>query len=613
MSNNGAEKNSEHTLVLSSEYTSSGITGSNTDFTVHLKNSSHGSLMAAQLVYAQIPNCFDNVREGLNSFNIYESSTDTTTTITVPPGRYTESELIDKIREVFFTLYPTSPEHVVPGWINMEFSNQNPFSTNSRFLLSVDRFIEVVEEHTFDPVFLQEPTADMLQSPHVFPSNYISPIITAVPPVIPTGLGDSYVGMWMTVKQTCTLKGAFLPAMELNPNFQGDPNNIIKCRIFKMTYGNVPGVNPGVLPPSDFDVPDYASLRPYTDQFTLSLTYQTQQLNFYNTVVGNENERPNVVMEPGYYFIGHIQSSNRLNNYIDWGINFNVAGYSEVDGVTNIHTIGTDATFIQTLFVDSDPKKQPPQQNIYPFQFSSPLQAGQGLTSVNNDNEDVTNTDELFFSTTTSSGVDISAVLGFVSVGDILYLQDSADSANNQSWMVTGPPMQDPHPGFVFPVTLADSNGLGTTGWNNDQIVYLVGGWTPVPYPGIKMSEMRLGENTSYLFDGARGIASPQFLSAGFTVRTMGASGSVILTSPTAGSPDDLLTHVLGFTNGQSITTQENTYGSIRAASPSDLLGPQTVFIRSTCFGEAKALGPHNGEFVDTNIMGIVSLANVPW
>lgn len=101
MSDNDADNNSEHTLVLSSEHVSSGLTGSNTNFTIHLRNSSHGHVTAAQLVYAQIPNAFNNVIEGLNSFTIQDVAPfygiTRTVNITIPPGRYDINDLTTTI------------------------------------------------------------------------------------------------------------------------------------------------------------------------------------------------------------------------------------------------------------------------------------------------------------------------------------------------------------------------------------------------------------------------------------------------------------------------------------------------------------------------------------
>ena len=93
---------------------------------------------------------------------------------------------------------------------------------------------------------------------------------------------------------------------------------------------------------------------------------------------------------------------------------------------------------------------------------------------------------------------------------------------------------------------------------------------------------------------------------------------TVTLTSPTSNSPGDLLTRVMGFTNGQSATTSDSRAGGnqeTRADNTMNMSGPQTVFVRSTCFGESKAIGPSDvaGEMIDTSIMGIVSMANVPW
>lgn len=481
MSNKDAERNSEHTLVLSSEYTSSGTTSSNTDFTVHLKNSSHGSLLAAQMVYAQIPNCFDNVREGLNSFNIYESSTDTTTTITVPPGRYSNNELRELLLTIFADAYPATPDHPVSSWISMTYEADN------RFHLNVDMGGDEDFTGTFDAELLSEPMADLLTTQSVFPQNYIRQVVLGQDGVY----DNSYVGMWMTVKQRCRLVGATTAAAQINPNPNPDPSHFLTCRIFTMVYTG-PSVYPNVVPPSDYDLAQASIIRPWSDEFTMSVTSQSN----YQYRYGNFTGTPQVIMEPGYYFIGYKQGFQNADGY-GHGIDFDVAGAygtSPIANVADIHELGKDDDIIQTRYNDNDPKKQP----------------------------------------------------------------------------------------SLFP-TFAG--------------------------PGVKMTEIALEPPYGFYSNNP-----PRFLQVAFFMTTTNVpGGTAILSSPTAGSPDDLLTHVLGFANRQSVETAPHTIGHLHARATPNTSGPQTVFIRSTCFGEAKAMGPSNGEIVDTNIMGIVSLADVPW
>lgn len=595
MSSDDIERRSEHTLVLSSENNSSPHR-SNTDFTVHLQNNNNGSLLASQLVYAQVPNFFDNVREGLNSFNIYESSTDTTTAITVPPGHYSNNELRELLLTIVGDAFPATPEHPIHGWISMTYENDN------RYYLNVDMGGDEDFAGTFDAELLSEPMEDLLTDQSDFPPGYIRK-------VFPVDDGDHYVGMWMTVKQKCRLIGAVTSAEQLNPNPAPDPARAIQCRIFSMTYGGITEVTPGFLPPSEIDVPNYASIRAHSDEFTMSVHSQSNFQYHYGDFTGPPEQR---IMEPGYYFIGYRQGY-QFDEGNGYGVDFSVAGLPDEPPVPppalDIRDLGTDNDIIQTRYSDSDPKKQPAHQNLYPFTYRNPLQNFQGTTSLNRELGAHFSATEIFFSTQTNDMRDISALLMSVSIGDILTLQDPVDPGNFQEWTVNGPPEEVQQPGVVIPATLTFSGGQGNAGWVDGQDVNLRGGFTLEPIPGVKMTAVSLQPPYDFVSNNA-----PQMLQVAFFVTTMRVQGgTTIISSPTAGSPDDLLTQVLGFANRQSIDTPPHTIGHLQSRATVNDSGPQTVYVRSTCFGEAKSMGPNNNQIADTNIIGIVSLADVPW
>ena len=596
MSSDDTERRSEHTLVLSSANNSS-RNRSNTDFTVHLQNNNNGSLLASQLVYAQVPNFFDNVREGLNSFNIYESTTNTNTTVTVPPGHYSNNALRDKLLQIFDGLYPATVEHPVENWITMT------YEADQRYHLNVDMGGDEDFAGTFDAELLSQPMEDLIFDLGIFPPGYI----TSIDPGLD---GDNYVGMWMTVKQKCRLIGAVTMAQQINPTPSPSQSIVVQCRIFKMSYGNTPGIEPGVLPPSEIDVPTYASIIPHSDEFNMLPTSESDFTYHFGTFTGPPEQ---LIMEPGYYFIGYRQGFYIQDEGYGHGIDFYVAGMPDVPpvgGVEDIRELGTNNDIIQTRYTDNDPKKQPAHQNLYRFEFSAPLPGyNEGLTSIDVGLGPPPLATELFFSKRTQDMVFIGDLLMSASIGDILNIQNSLNPADFQSWTVTGPSEEVPGDGVVIPATLTASNGLGTTGWPVGYIVILRGGWTPEPTPGVKMTSVSLQPPYEIISNIA-----PRYLQTVFFVTTMKVpGGTVILSSPTAGSPDDLLTHVLGFANRQSVVTPPHTIGHLQANAVPNTSGPQTVFIRSTCFGESKSMSPNSGEILDTNIIGIVSLSDVPW
>ena len=514
MSNKDAERNSEHTLVLSSEYTSSGTTGSNTDFTVHLKNSSHGHVTAAQLVYTQIPNAFNNVIEGLNSFIVKESFTNTSTTITIPPGRYADiyeiqSAVTTQMRKAFPPPAGQSSSDL-DGWVKFGYDTNTAYTeADRRMTLTADtnKLTRVIRKlNTFQTRLLTEPW------------NYSTPTYTTgylVARSSATPSSTSYVGLWMRVTEQVALTAAY----QLRTQFTdvgAEPLDVITCRIFKMVY-NVPGRDPAVLPPSDIDRPPIstsATFTPYSEPFTMSRTRGVANIYTYSESDNLSALPSSMFMDPGYYLIGCLQGIKNTFYSDERAIDFNVARAMTTfpTACLPISAIGVDtSSWLTTRFTDTDYKKQP------------------------------------------------------------------------------------------FPRAVSDPTAVST---------------------GIKISEATVSTPYYYEGDDNRVWTPPRYLSTSFRLTVVDPPVIITITSPTVGQPGDLLTKTMGFTDGQSVTAKwgDQVSGGIsltsaRAATRHNTLGPQTVFIRSTCFGESKSIGPSHvaGEMIDTSIMGIVSLANVPW
>ena len=85
---------------------------SNCNFTFNMNNHSRaGKPCASHVDYVQIPNMFDNVREGLNT--IVLTIDEQTFTITIPPGYYTTNDLVQ-----FFNTYDLgNPGYTIQGQV----------------------------------------------------------------------------------------------------------------------------------------------------------------------------------------------------------------------------------------------------------------------------------------------------------------------------------------------------------------------------------------------------------------------------------------------------------------------------------------------------------------
>ena len=352
MSNKDAERNSEHTLVLSSEYTSSGITGSNTDFTVHLKNSSHGHVTAAQLVYAQIPNFFNNVESGRNSFVI--TTPTRSVTITIPPGHYSEYNLQQTLVSQMTAAFPDDE-------VNFSIVYDGVQGTGRIALNVKNGQLAIGTTNTFDTTLLSQMYYEYNRTLVALPSR----ILPLYHRSSDTGERDRYGGMWMTVKRRCALTAGFQCAAFTSPDTVNNtpvPAHKITCRIFKMVY-TVDGSN--YSRPSDYDrapsSPVKATIVPHSQPFTMSLTSTGNGLYTFGDVTDLSLLSQDMFMDPGYYFIGYLPSMKVSTAYADLGIDFNVARTSVFTApATNINTIGTDNAVLQTRWVaDPDPKKQP--------------------------------------------------------------------------------------------------------------------------------------------------------------------------------------------------------------------------------------------------------------
>lgn len=84
---------------------------------------------------------------------------------------------------------------------------------------------------------------------------------------------------------------------------------------------------------------------------------------------------------------------------------------------------------------------------------------------------------------------DIDIFLSAITIGNKLIVQDRNDSANYQSWTVSGAPTQIGSTYWTIPVTLLESQGTGTTGFaNNHDLLFIIqSGGSGVSSVGICM------------------------------------------------------------------------------------------------------------------------------
>jgi len=88
------------------------------------------------------------------------------------------------------------------------------------------------------------------------------------------------------------------------------------------------------------------------------------------------------------------------------------------------------------------------------------------------DNATQINSTALHVALETDNDFDITHFLELLSVGNLITIQDKDNYLNFQTWEINSTPVLSGSY-FIFPVTLIDSSGTGTTGFANNHEVFL--------------------------------------------------------------------------------------------------------------------------------------------
>lgn len=188
-----ANRLSEVLLVLSSQEKTGEGNSSNTNFSVHLNNSSKThAIRAAHLLHAHIPNMFNNVREYGNTFtltytSIKSGNTIAQHTVTIPSAYYSLTELITAINQVV-------------GQYGLQVSH------NPALAPPLNERLGVVFTPTFDETIHTNLVSNY--------ANFSEPLSQPTPsnPVIHLPGGslpdhNGYLGQWFTVKERTKFSG----------------------------------------------------------------------------------------------------------------------------------------------------------------------------------------------------------------------------------------------------------------------------------------------------------------------------------------------------------------------------------------------------------------------
>jgi hypothetical protein len=162
-------------------------------------------------------------------------------------------------------------------------------------------------------------------------------------------------------------------------------------------------------------------------------------------------------------------------------------------------------------------------------------------------------------------GNDIDLFLSFLKTGDKVYIQDQNNSANSQTWTVSGTPTDYGNSYLDIPLTYVSSSGTGTTGFsNNHQVIFVI---APIGIQGPTGPTGATGATGPTGATGATGPQGPQGIqgvtgATGATGATgsTGATGAVGAGVATGGTAGQILSKIDGTNyNTQWITNNPAT------------------------------------------------------
>jgi hypothetical protein len=154
-----------------------------------------------------------------------------------------------------------------------------------------------------------------------------------------------------------------------------------------------------------------------------------------------------------------------------------------------------------------------------------------------------------------ADGIDVDIFLEILSVGDILVVQDRANSANFQKWEVSSAITVIPNDYVQVPVTLLSSGGTGTTGFANNADIFLA-----IVSAGVVGPTGPIGATGPTGSTGPAGATGP-----------VGATGPIGATGATGPAGTNGIDGVTGPTGPAGAT---GTAGAVGATGPQGATGP---------------------------------------
>jgi len=620
----------EFTLVVTSQERS--VQGTNTRFSVHLNNSSKTqNVVAAHLLHAHVPQMFDNVRAGSNTFTITMTSTvtgeATSYTITTPPAYYSLAELITAFNNAMtpynIQVVHDPSLHLMSERLMLQYTPTPEVAS----LAVVDEFNQIWGATAFPPDNLTFVSKDTITT------------------------NGGALGLWFTVKKKTKLNGV----QSINPGI--DTSNIPTEA--DITYALHPAVtaatdgitgivtsstnnnNSSVWGPFDKLTGFSASSVWISGGGLYDPTTRLYLGSVFTEVDGVDQYCEWVQLQFMSDYL--VKSANVQVSNTSGPASFVIAGSR--DGVTwfTLHeeTAGSNATttytfsaakrarFVRLIVRESEdtsgralwstcdlsvaePFRQVWEHNLYRLNYLDPDFGNVSLRPSETDRIaalNPANASQITQTLVTDFRTEELSRAGNVATHQFI---DSNGDAYDPNIIL--------EPGYYFVI---DNHNSVEGGWAFDvdgdasgSLNGQISGWAQSSYTGDSDWQTIRSDLKLALGAGEQATTGPIIHPYVFTNYTLEpfTFKTATLTSDKAGKDGDLLTSVMGVTDNTTLASDDGSSAVVTTTSPLNLNGPDAVLLNSACFAGSNSIGAGDGDGfkLETRVVDMVTMRGTP-
>ena len=171
-----------------------------------------------------------------------------------------------------------------------------------------------------------------------------------------------------------------------------------------------------------------------------------------------------ILCESGYSGISGFSGYSGISGYSSFSGYSGISGYSGFSGISGYSGFSGISGFSGASGVSS---------NYYYYKANTSATSGDpGSDFLLWNNSTQISSTQLNVSNLAANGVDISVFLALLEATEEFVVQDQINSANSQTWLITGSPTKV-GTYWTIPVSYVSSSGTGTTNFSNNQSLIL--------------------------------------------------------------------------------------------------------------------------------------------